>query len=413
MIISRSKIFLGLVVLWAIALGIYFGMPPLEAKLLAGTPSLFDYVTWQEGAASGWGLYRILWVIGDWTEGTVSKALFGSVGLFIGGYIAYVLWKKNSPKMGNPICADLGVFPWVILAAFTGMFVSTLLYANNLVDGWVPTFLPGCTIPAAIVFMFGGGKKVALTAGVLSGIIQFPMGMIGIKLATLLGAPGISGNAIFGMCIAGIIIIEIFKELPWIRPIVKANKEAKAEAERIAAENPPEPLNAGEETPLPPTIGTGVKWMGRRTLADFTEIYFLGNEYAGLGLVLGVLLSWFLNPLHTGYGGPNFTSAILAGQIMGVSLGIFVHYGHWQKYGWYNTFTASIAQGALVLTFGPSLSVIVIGAVMSATLCPFLAFYFASKFNRYQGVIGGTFGMGIAIAIEAGILGSLLLMLPK
>lgn len=408
---SRSKILPGLIVLWIVAFLLYFGMPPIEAKLLEGKAFLFDYLTWQNGAATNWG-WRLVWVLGDLTEGTVHKSLIGTFGLILGGYIAHKLWKSNSPKMGNAICAGLGVFPWILVAVFTGMLVSNALYAGNLVNGWVPTFLPGCTIPSALIFMFGGSWTVALTAGVMSGIIQFPLGMIGIKIATMLGLPSISGNAVFGMCIAGILIIEIFKVLPWIKPIVKEQEEKKAEAARIAAKNPPPPLKEGELPPLPPTVGTGINWMVRRTLSDYTEIYFMGNEYAGLGLVLGVLISWLMNPAHPCYGGPNFTSAILAGQLMGTSLAIFVHYGHWQKYGWYNTFTASLAQGAFVMTFGTSLPVLLIGAVMSAFLCPYLAFVVAGKLNRYQGVVGGTCGMGIAIAIEAVILKFILPFLP-
>ena len=405
--ISRSKILPGLIVLWLVAFIIYFGMPPLEAKLLEGKPVLFDYLTWQNGAVDNWG-YKILWIIGDLTEGTVHKSLIASIFLIAGGYIAHKLWKKNSDKMGNAVCAGLGVFPWVIAAVFTGLIVSNLLYDKNLVNGWVPTFLPGCTIPSAIVFMYGTGWRVALTGGVLSGIIQFPLGITGIQIATKLGLPSISGNAVFGMCIAGIIIIELFKILPWVKPIVKAKEQEKAEAARIAADTPTPVLKEGELPPLPPTIGSGVGWMTRRTLSDFTEIYFMGNEIAGAGLILGLLVSWILNPAHPCYGGPTFTSAILSSQIKGTSLAIFVHYGHWQKFGWYNTFTASLAQGAFIMTFGPSLSIILIGAVLSAFICPYFAAKFAQILSRYQGVVGGTCGMGIGIAIEAIIMKAIL-----
>lgn len=309
--ISRTKILPGLIVMWVLAFAVYYGMPPLEDMLLQGDHLLFDYMTWQNGAAENWG-YRLLWVIGDLSEGTVHKSLFASVGVVLGGWIAHTLWKKGSGQMGCPICAGTGLFPWVVFASFLGLLVSSALYAGNLANGWVPTFLPGCTIPA----------------------------------------------------------------------------------------------------PLPPTVSDSPFWIIRRSLADFTEIYFYGNEIAGLCLVAGMLLSWALNPAHAGYGGPYFTSAILAAQLMGSSLAIFLNFGSWQKYGWYNTFTASLAQGAMVLTFGTDLKVLLISAVLSAVITPFCAFKASGLVpKRFHAVVGGTCGMGVGIAIEGVIIKALLTVL--
>ena len=390
--------------MWALAFAIYYGMPPLEDMLLQGDHLLFDYMTWQNGAAENWG-YRLLWVIGDLSEGTVHKALFASVGVVLGGWLAHVLWKKGSPKMCSPICVGTGLFPWVVLASFLGMLVSSALYAGNLVNGWVPTFLPGCTIPAALVFMYGKGAKVAVSAGIISGIVQFPLGNFGTNLATAMGLPGISGDAVFGMCVAGILIMLIFPLLPWIAPL---EKERRAALAAQAAAKPADEEPAG----LPPTVSDRPLWLVRRSLADFTEIYFYGNEIAGGFLIAGLLLSWVLNPAHTGYGGPYFTSAILAAQLMGSSLAIFLYFGCWQKYGWYNTFTASLAQGAMVLTFGTDLKVLLIGAVLSAVIVPFCAFKVSSWVpKRFHAVVGGTCGMGIGIGIEGLLIKAFLMVL--
>ena len=67
--ISRTKILPGLIVMWALAFAVYYGMPPLEDMLLQGDHVLFDYMTWQNGAADNWG-YRLLWAIGDLSEGS-------------------------------------------------------------------------------------------------------------------------------------------------------------------------------------------------------------------------------------------------------------------------------------------------------------------------------------------------------
>ena len=404
--ISRTKILPGLIVMWALAFAVYYGMPPLEDMLLQGDHVLFDYMTWQNGAADNWG-YRLLWAIGDLSEGTVHKALFSSVGVMLGGWIAHSLWKKGSPKMGCPVCANTGLFPWVVLASSVGLLTSSALYAGNLANGWVPTFLPGCTIPAALVFMYGKGWTVAISAGILSGVIQFPLGNFGTDLASSIGLPGISGDAIFGMCVAGIIIMLLFPLLPWIAPLEK-ERLAVLKAQAAAPASAP----SDEPAPLPPTVSDRPFWLVRRAFADFTEIYFYGSEIAGVCLIAGMLLSWVLNPAHTGYGGPYFTSAILAAQLMGSSLAIFLYFGCWQKYGWYNTFTAALAQGAMVLTFGTDLKVLLLSAALSATIVPVCAFKASGLVpKRFHSVLGGTCGMGIGIAIEGMILKALLALL--
>ena len=407
--ISRTKILPGLIVMWVLAFVVYYGMPPLEDMLMQGEHWLFDYLTWQNGAVDNWG-YRILWAIGDLSEGTVHKALFASVGVVLGGWIAHVLWKKGSSKMGCPVCANTGLFPWIVLSAFVGLFVSSALYAGNLSVGWVPTFLPGCTIPPALVLMYGKGPKVAISAGVLCGIIQFPLGNWGTNMATALGWPGIAGDAVVGMCVAGILIMLIFPLLPWIAPLEKERRAAQAAQAAAAAAAPKSASD--EPAPLPPTVSDKPFWLVRRSLADFTEIYFYGNEIAGVCLIAGMLLSWVLNPAHTGYGGPYFTSAILAAQFMGSSLAIFLYFGCWQKYGFYNTFTASLAQGAMVLTFGTDLKVLLIGAVLNAVIVPFCAFKASSLVpKRFHSVVGGTCGMGIGIGIVGLIMKAILAVL--
>ena len=405
--ISRTKILPGLIVMWVLAFAIYFGMPHLEDILLQQSSHLlFDYMTWQNGAVDNWG-YRLLWAIGDLSEGTVHKALFASIFLVIGGCVAHALWKKGSSKMGSPICYGSGLFPWIALSAFVGLFVSSALYAGNLSVGWVPTFLPGCTIPPALVLMYGKGPKVAISAGVLCGIVQFPLGNFGTNLATQLGMPGIAGDAVLGMCVAGILIMLVFPLLPWIAPLEKERRAALAA--QAAAPTPPP---SDEPAPLPPTVSDHPLWIIRRSLTDFTEIYFYSNEIAGVFLLAGMLFSWLLNPAHAGYGGLYFTSAILAAQLMGNSLAIFLYYGSWQKYGFYNTFASALAQGAMVLTFGTDLKVLLIGAVLNAIVIPWCAFKASGLVpKRFHSVVGGTCGMGIGIGIVGLIMKAILAVL--
>lgn len=387
--LSRKKILSGLILVWCLSLMVYFLMPKLEESLLDRTPRIKSYEETVETSQDSIG-NKIIWIITDLSEGTVHRSLFASVGLITGGFIAHYLWKNNSKYMGNPISGGSGYFPWIVLAITIGISTANIAY-GGFRDLGFPTYLPGCTIASALIMSYGGNLTVALTGGVVSALIQVPLGYLGLQIAGKLGLPGVVGSVIFGMSISGVLVFEIVKILPWMKSIVLESERKEEAGEEV--------IEVEDSQELPASVGTGAFWLVRRSFADLTEIYFFGNEIAGLGLILGLLFSWFLNPLHTGYGNVGLTSSIIAGQLMASSLAIFIHYDKWQKLGWYNTFTVAVAMGTLILTFGDSLKVMLIAVVLSAFICPYLAAKIDSKIDRYPPIVGGTCGMAVGIAI--------------
>ena len=384
---SRKKMIGGVAIVWVCAIGLYYLMFYLEPTFLQN-PHLFDAVTWMSKAIEE-PLYKLFWAIGDFTEGTVYKSLLASVGLLLFGFAAHFINKSKPESKIYAISYGTGNFPWIALAATVGLLVSSLLYSGYLYLGWIPTFLPGCTIPAALVVMYGGGPRVALTGGVLSGVIQYPLAYIGMVWAAKIGMPSLVLVTIIGMSLSGIIITEIFRLLPWTKGYV-------------TGKSAPSVPGCGERkapVPVEPTAG----WVIRRTLADPTEVFFFGSEVAGIGLILGGILSWMLNPGHNSYGVPYLFVAIVCGQLMGESLCAVLYYKKWKEFGFYPTYSVAISVGVELLFFGTSMPLILVCVVLSSLICPFLAgrawYFCVTKLPRYPSMIGSVAGMGAGIAI--------------
>lgn len=384
---SGKKLIPALLVIWGVAVALYFGMTAVEPALLE-TPRIFSYGTWAAGAVSDY-FYRFLWVVGDYSEGVAYRSIVSSIGLIVAGFAVHLLFiRGRAPKGIDPISYGLGAFPWIMLSSFTGLLVTGLLYGDLLTRGWIPTYLPGCTVPGAMILMYGCSMKVAFTVGILSGIIQFPLGLIANDLAARLGLPGLSLITIFGMALACILIVEITRLLPWMKGYVKGVEAPHFSPYRNAA--------ARSVTP-----STG--WLLHRLLADFTEPFFIGSDVAGLGLVAGAVISWLLNPAHILYGTPGLFPAVLAGQLMSGSLAISFYWKKHRDNGFCPTFTAIVSTSVCLVKFGPSLFNVMVlaafNALITTTLADFCMSWVVKHLKRYPNFIGSVVGMGAGVTI--------------
>lgn len=383
---SRKKLLGGLFLIWIFAIVQYFIMMKAEPIFLEN-PKLFGFGTWITRAQVD-PIYRVFWAIGDFTEGTVHKTLLGSVGLILFGFIAHWICRNKPNIKTYPISLGTGNFPWIVIAATVGLLVSSSLYSGYLSLGWMPTFLPGCTIPAALVIMYGGGWRVSLTGGILSGIVQFPLSFLAVNIASKIGMPSLVMITILGMSLGGIIIVEIFRLFPWVRNLVKGDEA---------------PITTPYKEKVPVPAETSTSWIIKRTLADFTELFFFGNEIAAAGLIIGGILSWMLNPAHIAYGVPYLFPTILFAQLIGGSLSAFLYYDKWATFGFYPTFTVAVSAGVIILFLGASIPLAICCVILSVIITPNLAWVgmsLATRYaSRYPAMIGTVVGMGLGIAI--------------
>ena len=115
------------------------------------------------------------------------------------------------------------------------------------------------------------------------------------------------GN-VLTMAITGIIICQVCHILPCLERV--PSKTIEKDTPELSREEELERM-------LKPT------WFVRRVLADFSEPQFYGNEIAGLFIILGACLEWFLNSGHGAYASGTIPAIILSQFIAG-GVGVYL-----------------------------------------------------------------------------------------
>ncbi len=374
--------FIGVVVFGFV---LYLIMSAVQDRLEL-SPSLFSFETWLERAPDS-ALYRFFWLIGDTTEPTFYASLLGGFGLLAFALLAHLLYQAGSGWRGIPISYGTGLWPWIFIASLIGLGLSVVLFGGLLSGGWVPTFVPFVSVPAAVVFVYGAGWKNALTGAILGALVTFPIAYLVIQyVLTPLGLPGVIG-AVTGMWLGAIIVFEICRYLPWM-----TREGAPPEGEHI-----PETREGADLPEPPPPVDPNRRgWFGRRVLADFSEAQFYGNEWASAGLLLGTLLSWVLNPLHPAFG-TGLLPAVILSQVLTSALAVFLYYERWRDLQWYPTFVPLVSVApAMALAFGGTMQSILLGAVLGAILAPPVAQFVIDRLpDHWHLFIGNTFSMAL------------------
>lgn len=370
---------------------LYFIMISVQDKL---TGVVFDYNTWFTQAETN-PFYRLLWMIGDSTEPHFHKTLFGGVGVLAGSILAYVLDKKDSKYAGITICYGSGRWPWVLASSVFSLGISVLLFGGIRIEGdaWIPTFVPYVSVAGAVILLYGGSVKTMLTGAIAGAFFTTPITMFLRQYVCLpLELPGVIAS-VSGMWIGGIIVFELCKALPWMH-------------------FPEAPVQEPEVVNVQPNTKAIKKnsFFIRRMLADYSEPMFVGNEIAGAGLLIGSFLTWLLSPMQPFYGTGWFPALLLC-QILTGAVCMFVYWPQWENNDFFPTFVPVVSVApAMVLTFGPSMFVIVFSACLGALLCPPIANYINRSIpSHWHGMVGFTFSMALC-SFGVGVLLKYILM---
>ena len=204
---------------------LYVAMLALQGSIKSNSV-LFSYTTWLKEAPDN-PLYRFLWFFGDVTEAEFYVSLLGGIGILAFAFIAYRLDQAGSRWRGFPICYGTGLWPWILAATTIGLAISLILFGGLLSGGWVPTFVPFVSVPAGVVFIYGGSWRNALTGGILGGLITFPIAYLLVTyVLTPLSLPPVIGN-VTGMWLGGAIVFTLCRYLPWMRREEKRLRKAK------------------------------------------------------------------------------------------------------------------------------------------------------------------------------------------
>ncbi|MBZ9780654.1 hypothetical protein K9857_03700 [Pseudomonas sp. REP124] len=300
------------------------------------------------------------WVLGDISEVAFYKHEFASIGLLAGAYLAYYASRTGKSWQGFAISYGTGLWPWLVTSSLLGLLLSNLLWGWTVSAGdWQPTFVAFVSLPAAMVLMFGGGWKVTINAAIMGALLVTPMCLLIVNyVCNPLALPAVIGN-VAGMAIASVVAFLICRYWP---SLVRTTRPEKPAA-----------------TPAPKTPGYGVIWTLRRVLADFSEAPFFGNEWASLGLLLGAVLAYSLNPLSPAYGS-GLLLHIIAAQALTSAIGVLFWRHQWMAHGWYPTYIPLVSVvPASILTHGASWGVMVTSAWLGALLAPPLAHAIAKR----------------------------------
>jgi hypothetical protein len=386
---ARARLLPELVVVLALGWG-FAGLLTL-IKGGSGSTLSFDHIL-AKADSNVW--YRLVWFVSDFSEAQFYATVAGGLALVAGAWLAHRLDRGGSRWRGFSIAAGTGLWPSVLAASLLGLAISVGVYGFILADGeWIPTFVPFVSIPAGVVFVYGGGRRSILTGGILGGAIGFPIAYAVIKwVLEPLGYPAVIGN-VTGMWLGGIVVFELcHRALPWMTP-PDAPEPSEPTAQPTETETaPPEPIDRPG-------------WLARRTLADFTEAQFYGNEIASAALLAGTTLSWVLNSGEAIYG-TGVLPAVIAGQVTTSALGIVIWHERWRRLEWFPTFVPVVSVvPAVVLTYGDGAGKVVIAAVLGALLGPPVAQWVIDRIpGHWHPYVGNTFSMALSTAIVITVL---------
>ena len=331
------------------------------------------------------------WVLGDISEVAFYKHELASLGLLLGGALGYWTSRYAQRWKGFSICYGTGLWPWLVTSSLLGLLLSNALWGWTLtVNTWQPTFAAFVSLPAAMVLLFGGGWKVALSGAILGALLVTPSCLLIVNYVCLpLGLPVVIGN-VLGMALGSVIAFGLCRALP---ALVSSSD----------AQKPPTAPASPDKTP-----DYGAIWIARRVLADFSEAPFYGNEWASLGMLSGVVLAFTLNPLSPAYGS-GLLLHMVAAQALTSLVGVIVWREEWRKRGWYPTYVPLVSVvPAAVLTYGGGPGVMIVSAVLGALIAPPLACAIARRVPGYMHpYIGNVLSMAISTLLIMPVIGVL------
>lgn len=328
----------------------------------------------------------IAWVIGDVTEPGFAHSALAGVLMVAGGMLGHFAFRADKRWMGFPVSSGTGLYLWAVGSASLGLALSNAAWDWTIAASgeWQPTFVPFASVPPAVVLIYGGRPAVALTGAVLGAGLTTPVALAAVNFGCRpLGLPTVVG-ATTGMWVSAVIVFALCRRLPWMR------------APRV----PVPRCKTGSPHHLTVAARQGPGWVARRVLADFTEAQFIGNEWAGAGLLAGTVVNYLADPASAS-GAGNLLPRLLIAQALSAGVAVVVWRRQWAKYGWYPTFVPVVSVApATVLAFGGTVQAIAAGAALGALAAPPLAAAIARRLpTDFHPFIGNVVSMAVLTTV--------------
>lgn len=342
--------------------GLYFAMMSLQG-IMGGNQFLPSFSDMTTSAADGNILSRMLWFLGDMTECNFYKSVPASIGILLLGIISYLMEKNGKAFLGVKALGGSGKFVQVLCTSLLSLIISNFVYFDIGFKAtfWTPTFVPFVSSAASIILVFGMETRKLLTAGILAGFGTWPLCHFSQYITDPLGLPGFSGSAV-AMGISTLIMIELCRLMPWMKP---------------------QPASQSTDSPAqPPKPFEGNALFIRRLLGDPGELMFWGTPLTTIGLWIGGILGWIMNPNSIMYATGRFPMLICAATAT-TAVAIFVYYPKYVKEGFAFTFVCPVVVGAIINTYTPTALGLVL-TIAVAMIVPAIVHFLLEKVSVTQ-----------------------------
>lgn len=348
------------------AVALYLIMTALQPQLM-DNHLLPDFLTLLNGCMNKDAASFVYWFFEDLAESNFIASMPAALGLIIGGFIAAYLERTGSKHAGPGVDGNGHVFTAMFFTSALGAAVSLVVFGGLFpgFTGWIPTFAV-ILIASPMIIHFGASAAKLATTFIVSTLTTFPVAYVIITYVAIpLGFPPFLGVSITITLLVPLLTL-VIKNLPW-----------------MAREEKPAP--AGEP---PLHDASPVRFFLHRVFGDIGELPVYGSSWAAVGLLIGTIVAWAMNPLEPGYGAGN-VPLLLASQIAVAALAIFIYYPKWRAEGWAFTFPGIVLVSAIVGKYAVSgtpvdivvaVLTIIVGAVVFVPLIEKV-----QKLVHYQG----------------------------
>ena len=353
--VSRREILPAFVGTVVFAVALYAVMSYVQ-PLLMGNDFIYDFGAMMAGCMEGNPLYYVAWFFADLTEGSFIASLPASVGMIIMGFVAAALERRRSPWAGTGVAGNGNIFTVMFVTTCLSLILGQVLYDGLFSSGWIPTFATVLTVQVFVIF-YGTDLKKVITSLIVGTIVTCPVCYV-----LLYGIVSPLGLPLFIAVSAGVAIVVpvcslLFRLMPWMTI--------------------PAPAEGANPTDQP----KGRFFVGQ-VLGDIGQLTIWGSTWATVGMYVGGIISWVMNPLHPAYGSGNFPLLIMVQLVTG-ALAILIWYPKWKKTGMAFTFAGIVFASAIVSTYPPSWAIVIptilIGAVVFAPLVEWVLKVFRFK----------------------------------
>lgn len=355
---KRKSISISFVLTIMITLSAMWIMMSLQPYFLAHTIFLDSYADIAKGTAEGKIWSFLQWYIGEWSEPQVFRILPAALLSVVTAFAGYYFERVNSKWRGSDTCGGTGLFPQIFAMSILSLLICDLIYYRDAAYGFMPTFIPMACVIVALTLEYGCDWKKFVTITSFAGTIPYLIARYAVLyLMDPFQFPRPVGGWI-GMLFGTMIAWQIVKILPWM---TKRSEEQKQVAVQRAAIS-------------------DKKLYIERILADPSELICWGSSWNTIGMLIGGILGWAMNP-NASSCKEGWIPVIFAAQFLTLAISNYIFFPWIKEKKMPYVFTGYVPISCFINCYVESSMWIFISILASAILAPLLTKWIEVKWT--------------------------------